>query len=163
MARSSTPLLLLLGLLLALASGGAAAAAGPRRALRQQLLRPPLNGPPFFLSGTHSSDMCSRGFMSGARAYRDLAAQERCAGPCVAVAWVAPVTEAPCVTGYEVELRSSGGGGETVRRTARATESGLIVSGPQVRPVHEYTVTVTTKYSPMGKEKSSFQTVSSSD
>jgi hypothetical protein len=40
-----------------------------------------------------ASDMCTRGFMSGVRAYRNLAAQERCKGPCVAVGWVAPVTE----------------------------------------------------------------------
>jgi len=67
------------------------------------------------MTGTHSNDMCSRGVMSGPRVYRNTAAQERCSGPCVAVGWVAPVSEAPCVLGYEVEVR----GAERERRGGR--------------------------------------------
>jgi hypothetical protein len=86
----------------------ALAAGAPSLARAQPFVGQPLHAP-FFVSGTHSNDVCTRGFMSGGRAYRDALSQARCPSPCVAVHWVTPVSDTPCVLGYEVEVRDDEG------------------------------------------------------
>jgi hypothetical protein len=118
-------------------------------------------------STARAQGMCSRGaMMSGARAFRDSAAQAACSKPCVAVAWHVPVGDLPCITGYDVTLEDAETGEAVATRSARkawhSSTHGLVVSGAALQPIHEYKVTLTTKYSAGTAEKSSFKTLSSS-
>ena len=105
--------------------------------------------------------------MSGVRAYRDGNAQAACRTPCVAVGWLAPVGEVNCITGYDVTLEDpSDPAAPKVTRSLRASplraEGGVVLSGHDVKAIHEYKVTVTVKYSPRGTDKTSFLALSSS-